>query len=424
LAAKRAAYRSALFLNLSQYAISAGVKSRRAKRSPCRSKTPWMREVSTISTPVPTIMPRYLKTGPSRGVNVPPRATSPSRPLSALCCTIANRGVVCKFTPTPLTLAYGMCYVGNLVRENFQLVARGGLQWTESNSLSGIPQIVHAFSLRRGGICRVPAAGLNLGFTPQAKRTEVEENRGRFLSQLGAEQFSLASLRQTHSSTVYLASHGASGNLEYRLAGSSVPQPTNARLPEGDALLTDQPGILLSVRTADCLPVLLVDRRRRAVAAVHAGWRGALARVAEKAVGEMRRLFGSRPEDLLAALGPSIRACCYEVGQEVVDAFDGRFANSEKFFRRDPAASGHARAAAASLSSLSIYPPGHAPAAAPVARLDLVAVAEEQLLCAGLRAANIQPLPFCTACRTDLFFSHRKEGSLTGRMMAVIGIRP
>ena len=221
-----------------------------------------------------------------------------------------------------------------------------------------------------------------------------------------------------------MAARDAVGNLTYRLAGSSVPRASNVPLPEGDALLTHQPALLLSVRTADCLPVLLVDRRRRAAAAVHAGRRGALARIVEKAVGEMRGLFASQPEDLLAALGPSLRVCCYEVGQEVVDAFVGRFAHGEKFFRRSPAAGSDAHAAAAPLSSSSLYPPGHASAAAPVARLDLVAVAEEQLLCAGLRAANIQSLPFCTACRTDLFFSHRKEGSLTGRMMAVIGIRP
>ena len=308
--------------------------------------------------------------------------------------------------------------VVKLIRKNYQLVALGGVEWIACPAFSRIPWILQAFSLRRGGVCRAPAAGLNLGFTPQAKRTEVEENRRRFFSHLGAERFSLASLRQTHSSSVYLAARDAFGNVEYRLAGS---QASSAPLPEGDALLTHQPGLLLSVRTADCLPVLLVDRRRRAVAAVHAGWRGALARIVEKAVGEMRRLFGSQPEDLLAVLGPSIRVCCYEVGQEVVDAFGGRFAHGEKFFRRDIATGSHARAAAA---SLSVYPPGHAPAAAPVARLDLVAVAEEQLFCAGIHAANIQPLPFCTACRTDLFFSHRKEGSLTGRMMAVIGIRP
>jgi polyphenol oxidase len=316
-----------------------------------------------------------------------------------------------------------MWYLASLIRKDYKLIALGGVEWIESPALSRIPRILHAFSLRRGRISRTPAAGLNLGFTPQAKRAEVEGNRRRFFSQLGAEHFALASLHQVHSSTVYQAGLDASGNLEYRLAGSSVPQGVNVPLPEGDALLTDQPGLLLSVRTADCLPVLLVDRRRRAVAAVHAGWRGALARIVEKAVGEMRRLFGSQPEDILAALGPSIRVCCYEVGQEVVDAFGGRFASSEKFFRRDPATSGHARAAATAPPTLSLYPPGHA-AAAPVARLDLIAVAEEQLLCVGLRAANIQALPFCTACRTDLFFSHRKEGSLTGRMMAVIGIRP
>jgi hypothetical protein len=310
----------------------------------------------------------------------------------------------------------------NLIQEKYQLMARGGVEWIECPGFSRIPWMLQAFSLRRGGVCRAPAAGLNLGFTLQAKRTEVEENRRRFFGQLGAERFTHAFLRQTHSSTVYQVARDASGNLEYQLAGLSVPPPLSGPQPEGDALLTDQPGLLLSVRTADCLPVLLVDPRQRAVAVVHAGWRGALARIVEKAVGEMRRLFGSQPEDLLAALGPSIRVCCYEVGQEVVDAFRGCFAHDEKFFRRDPAASGPARAAAAPLSSLSLHPPGHA--AAPAARLDLVAVAEEQLVCAGLRAANIQTVPFCTACRTDLFFSHRKEGSLTGRMLAVIGIRP
>jgi hypothetical protein len=144
----------------------------------------------------------------------------------------------------------------------------------------------------------------------------------------------------------------------------------------------------------------------------------------EKAVGDLRRLFGSQPEDLLAALGPSIRACCYEVGQEVVDAFCGRFAGGEKFFRRDSPEGGRWRASAGALVSLSLYPPGHAPTVAPAARLDLVAAAQAQLLRAGLRAADIQTAPCCTACRTDLFFSHRKEGSRTGRMMAVIGIRP
>jgi YfiH family protein len=192
------------------------------------------------------------------------------------------------------------------------------------------------------------------------------------------------------------------------------------RLPSGDALLTDQPGILLSVQTADCLPILLVDPARRAVAAVHAGWRGLLQRIAEKAVGEMQRAFHSRPEELRAAIGPSIRACCYEVGQEVVEAYRGRFTRSEGYFTAPPAGDA-ANASRYPLLFLSARPPGQGPDGAAAARLDLVAVTRDQLQNVGLRSRYICVADFCTACRTDLFFSHRKEG-LTGRMMAVVGV--
>jgi YfiH family protein len=186
--------------------------------------------------------------------------------------------------------------------------------------------------------------------------------------------------------------------------------------------MTAAPGILLSIRIADCLPLLLVDPQRRVVAAVHAGWRGALARIIEKAVGDMRRGFGSDPQELTAALGPSIRACCFEVGEEVVEAFHGTFADADGFFqplanRPEAATDRHA------ILFLSAYPPGHAPEHVPAARLDLTAVARHQLSSAGVKRANILVADYCTACRTDLFFSHRREGGSTGRQAAVIGIR-
>jgi len=187
--------------------------------------------------------------------------------------------------------------------------------------------------------------------------------------------------------------------------------------------LTEEAGILLSVRTADCLPVLLVDPKHRAVAAVHAGWRGVLARVVEKAVGEMRRVYGSEPETLLAVLGPSIRACCYEVGEEVEEAFQGRFPHADKFFRKvsePPAAHPKRRP----LCFLNMQPPGHDSTCPPPIHLDLVAVAQDQLLAAGLAPHHVAAVDFCTACRTDLFYSYRQEGSRAGRMLAVIGICP
>lgn len=177
------------------------------------------------------------------------------------------------------------------------------------------------------------------------------------------------------------------------------------------------------MRSADCLPVLLADVRRRAVAAIHAGWRGALAGIIEKTVGEMVRLFGSRPGDLIAAIGPSIRACCYEVGDEVENAFNGRYPNGEEFFRAAPHDKTETEIARRyPLLFLSKQPPGHGPEPNGRKHLDLVAVARYQLLRAGLSTTRIKVANCCTACQTDLFFSHRKEGSGTGRAMAVIGI--
>jgi hypothetical protein len=158
------------------------------------------------------------------------------------------------------------------------------------------------------------------------------------------------------------------------------------------------------------------------VAAVHAGWRGALARVIEKAVGDMRRAFGSDPQELIAALGPSIRDCCYEVGEEVVEAFQGCFTDADQFFRKLPNRP-EAATDRHSILFLSAYPPGHAPEHVPAARLDLIAVARNQLATAGVRPTNICVADYCTACRTDLFFSHRHEGGGTGRQAAAIGIR-
>jgi hypothetical protein len=271
-------------------------------------------------------------------------------------------------------------------------------------------------------VSRGPSAGLNLGFTKGEARARVRENRKLFFQQLGAEHFALAALRQVHSANIYQVRRTTSDELEYRLGGNRVPEQPGVAQPAGDALLTDQAGILLSVRTADCLPVLLVDPKRRAVAAVHAGWRGALAHIVEKAVGEMRRAYGSEPQSLLAVLGPSIRVCCYEVGQEVEEAFQGRFPRADKFFRKrsEPPALDSTRRP---LSSLNTRPPSHHSTCTTPTHLDVVAVAQHQLLAAGLAPHHVATVNFCTACRTDLFYSYRKEGSCAGRTMAVIGIR-
>ena len=317
------------------------------------------------------------------------------------------------------------------------------MAWLECQALAELPWLVHAFSTREGGVSHAPCAGLNLSFTESDQRERVEENRRRFRAETGTKDFKWATVRQVHSSHSFVVSRAGTGELRYEPAGGALstpadplapaatrgpaaeaavaapPMPTLA--PAGDAVMTREPGVLLSVRIADCLPVLLVDPERRAIAAVHAGWRGALARILEKAVGDLRQAFGSDPGQVIAALGPSIRACCYDVGEEVVEAFHGRFGDAGRSFHTLPRPVG-AGSHNSKIPFLSPHPPEHAPEHVPAARLDLVAVAEVQLVNAGVKPSNILVADFCTACRTDLFFSHRKEGARTGRQMAAIGI--
>lgn len=307
-------------------------------------------------------------------------------------------------------------------QQSLNLKSRGTIKWLESPLLSELPWLVHAFSVRTQG-ARLSMAGSKLGVAAQESGTLAPAYRRKFMHAIGASRFDLASLRQVHSAQVFHVRRGIPGGLAFLPCGLP-PRSQDVHNPAGDALLTDQAAILLSVRVADCLPVLIADKARRAVAAVHAGWRGGVQRIIEKSVGEMRRTFGCEPRDLVAALGPSIRACCYEVGEEVVDMYRGRFVNSESFFHEAfPSDSCAAIREKYPLLFLSSAPPGHVHQSGPKRNLDLIAVARDQLLTAGLDPAKICVIEACTACRTDLFYSYRKEGSQAGRSLAVIGIR-
>ena len=189
----------------------------------------------------------------------------------------------------------------------------------------------------------------------------------------------------------------------------------------GDGLLTQTPGLLLAILTADCLPVILADTKRRAVGVFHAGWRGTVKRVAEKGVGEMQRWFGTRPRDIRAAIGPGVHACCYAVGPEVRTQFESQFDYGSGLFHEveesDPVREKYP------LLFLTARAPGHSELPKKIF-LDLVEANRRQLLAAGVAAKNISASPLCTSCRTDLLFSYRAEKGVTGRMMAVAGIKP
>jgi polyphenol oxidase len=185
-------------------------------------------------------------------------------------------------------------------------------------------------------------------------------------------------------------------------------------------MMTDEPGVLLAIQTADCIPILIADTKRRAVAGFHAGWRGTLKRIVEGGVGRMRLEFGSRPEDLVAAIGPGIGQCCYAVGEEVRGEFESQFAYAGDLFREvydsDPVKEKYP------LLFMTARAPGHSNLG-PNLHLDLVEANRRQLLDAGLRAESISVVGDCTSCRTDLYFSYRAEQGFTGRMFSAIAIR-
>lgn len=253
---------------------------------------------------------------------------------------------------------------------SFQLDSAGVLRleaWRE------LPWLLHGFTTRH--------AGDFAGLTPDSES----------LRRLGADRMSLATVRQVHSDRVRLLS-----------GEESLWEPTQR--PEADALVSAHAGRVLGVRTADCLPLLFVDRSRRAVAAVHAGWRGTQQQIASRAVETMRTQFGSSPENLEAAIGPGIQVCCFEVGPEVAEQFDQALV---VWPSRD---SGPPDAGQKAIS-------GRKP------RIDLVGANRQQLLGQGIPERAIWSADHCTCCREAEFFSYRRGGD-AARMLAFIGVRP
>lgn len=176
-------------------------------------------------------------------------------------------------------------------------------------------------------------------------------------------------MRQIHSATVLVAEH----------AGV---------LGEGDALVSNRPNLTLAIRTADCLPVLMADLRNRAIAAIHAGWRGVVSEVVPRTIEVMARRFETRPDDLAVAIGPGIGACCFEVGPEVARQFSGLFPEHKDLAGR--------------------------------AKVDLVEALVRQMGQTGVRLSQIDTSKLCTYCRLELFHSYRRDREAAGRMLSAI----
>jgi len=287
-------------------------------------------------------------------------------------------------------------------------VAKNKLKLLRSAKLEKLPWLVHGFSTRLGGVSPVYGGrALNLGFTPEDSGAAVERNRQLFLKELGVangrKSWPLVSLRQIHSDLIHRV--------------DDVSQEPLA----GDGIVTDTPGLMVAVQAADCFPIILVDRKRRAIGVFHAGWRGTVKHIVEKGVGEMRRYFDCEPRNIVAAIGPGVQVCCYDVGEEVRTKFRSQFSYADSLFREvkesDPVREKYP------LLFLTARAPGHSELPVKLF-LDLKEANRRQLLDAGVSAKNIDATSPCTACHRELLFSYRAEKGVTGRMMAAAGIRP
>lgn len=231
---------------------------------------------------------------------------------------------------------------------------------------------VHGFTTRQGGASEAPFDTLNLGGQVGDAPASVAENWARLEAATG---LGFARVSQVH---------GASA---VRLDAACAPGE------EADAVVCLEPGVAACVSVADCVPILLADPESGAVAAVHAGWRGTVARAAAEGIRALAREAGAQPERLLASVGPSIGPCCYEVSPDLAARFE------------------------AELGAPAVR-------AGRVPRLDLWAANVAVLGAAGVPAERVEVLGRCTACERDLFFSHRRDAGRTGRQMAFIAPRP
>ncbi len=267
-----------------------------------------------------------------------------------------------------------------------EILTERGFYWREAGGIKVLcctaletAGFANGYSTRIGGVSPFPAGDLNLAGFNEDTKENILENRRRFLSAFDGG-YRLATVWQVHGNAVKIVS-----DLD--------------RIDEDDekfdAVASQLPGVLIGVKTADCVPVLIGDERNGAYAAIHAGWRGTAASIVNTTIKQLQTTFGSRPADLICSIGPAA-TCNYEIGDDVIDAFS-HFAGNERYF--EPTRKGHAF-------------------------VDLHLANKDQLLSAGVAESRIFTAPFCTLDRTDLFFSYRKEKHLngkTGRLLSVIG---
>lgn len=261
-----------------------------------------------------------------------------------------------------------------------QRIEAGRAVYYEFDAWRGVPGLVHGVFTRLGGYSSAPWTSLNVGSSVGDDQRAVDQNAALMYRTLGFERDQACTVWQVHGSETVIATE---------------PPVGQRWLAHADALVTDRIGLPLSMRFADCVPILLYDPVHHAVGMAHAGWRGTVGGVVQSALATMGTAFGTRSADLIAAIGPSIGPDCYQVGAEVVTAVSDSFGGTDGLIARAPDGSTY---------------------------LDLWAANRLTLERCGVDPAHIEVSGMCTATHTDEFYSHRAEHGKTGRFGAVIAL--
>jgi YfiH family protein len=259
----------------------------------------------------------------------------------------------------------------------------GSISYFEAPSMKALGLVNHAFCTRCGGVSHGSYSSLNLGERNGDDRTRVQRNRDLVVKTFDIAPGQLVTMNQMHGDRIWIIDRPLS------------PSTSSSEAPY-DAILTDQRGIAIGVLTADCVPILLVDTRHLAIGIIHAGWRGTLLGIARKALHKMTLHFGTHPEDLLVAIGPSIGECCYEVDEAVMGPFRSSKWDWQAFTR--------------SKGEHKWF-------------MNLAEATIEQMRACGIRDEQCCCIQVCTACNTDMLFSNRVEGPRTGRQISFIQLR-
>lgn len=257
-------------------------------------------------------------------------------------------------------------------------------KWTKQ-----CPGLTAGFTTRNGGVSEAPYGSLNLALHVNDQREAVVENRKRVAAAIGMPFESWTCAEQVHGHHVHVVSAAERGRGRDERADA---------IPAADAIITQESDICLASFYADCVPLLLVDPVKRVIGLAHAGWQGTVQQIAIHTIDKMKEAFGCDPQHILAAIGPSISSCCYEVDKRVIEPIEKLFEDLPDTAR----------------SALSYRDEAHA-------MVDLREINRHLLLKAGIMASNIECTTWCTGCHTELFYSHRMEGGHTGRMASWIG---